>query len=90
LFGTHTNPAGITITEVDNVAGGINDFHPGLGVFRVEFSDGTRGFLTVACRGDTSPDIVLESVTVTKEFVDYIFNPMGLTAYQVVPNEGDE
>jgi hypothetical protein len=59
-------------------------------VFRIEYSDGTRGFLTVSCRLGTSPPAVLEAAIATKEFVDYIFNPDTALLYHRVPTDDDQ
>ncbi len=86
-----TTPTGITVTEIDNIGeGDCQDIRGGFAIFRIEYSDGDRGFLTVSCRLNTSPGTALEAVTVTRGFVDYIFNPAAALLYHVVPKQDDE
>lgn len=44
----------------------------GLAILRVEFSDGSRGVLTVSCRAASgSSPAIFEGITMSKDFVDF-------------------
>lgn len=59
-------PAGLT----DNT-GDIDKRANGTAVLRIEYQDGTRGVLMVACHGPGAPDGIVEGIAVTKGFVTY-------------------
>ena len=59
-------PPGLT----DNT-GDIDERANGTAVLRIEYQDGTRGVLMVACHGPGAPDGIVEGVSVTKGFTTY-------------------
>lgn len=59
-------PAGLT----DNT-GDIDERANGTAVLRIEYQDGTRGVLVVACHGPGAPDGIVEGIAVTKGFTTY-------------------
>ena len=57
---------------IDNVCCGNDAARGGLAVFRIGYSDGTTGVLTVSCHAQVgAPDSVFEGITASKGFVDY-------------------
>jgi hypothetical protein len=48
-----------------------NPIHAGLAFFRVAYSDGSRGVLTVSCALPGSPSNIEDSALASKGFVDY-------------------
>ena len=57
---------------IDNVCCGNDAARGGLAVFRIAYSDGTTGVLTVSCHAQVgAPDSVFEGITASKGFVDY-------------------
>jgi hypothetical protein len=62
---------------VDKIGDGtLADNRGGLVVLRIEYSDGSKGVLTVSCHQPgagppTAPDTVFEGITATKSYVDY-------------------
>jgi hypothetical protein len=61
---------GIFPASVDNI-GNPGDFRSGLAVLRIEYSDASHGILVASCHGAGTPDTVFESITASKDFVDY-------------------
>lgn len=43
----------------------------GTAVFRIEYSDGAQGVLTVGCHGPGAPNHIFEGIAVTKDFKTY-------------------
>jgi hypothetical protein len=59
-------PTGLT----DNT-GDIDKRANGTAVMRIEYQDGARGVLMVACHGPGAPDGIVEGIAVTKGYVTY-------------------
>jgi hypothetical protein len=55
---------------IDNT-GDTKERANGTAVLRIEYQDGTRGVLMVACHGPGAPDGIVEGIAVTKGFVTY-------------------
>jgi len=51
--------------------GDIDKRANGTAVLRIEYQDGTRGVLMVACHGPGAPDGIVEGISVTKGFTTY-------------------
>ena len=58
--------------NVNNVTGGAaEDFRNGLAVFRIAYSDGSKGVLIVSCHGPGASDDPYEGISVTKGTVHF-------------------
>jgi hypothetical protein len=64
-------PGSLPPSVTDN-SGNKADVHSGLAVFKIAYSDGSNGTLTVSCDLPVgSPPTLFEGVTATKGYVDY-------------------
>jgi hypothetical protein len=64
-------PGSLPANFTDNT-GNKADIHSGLAVFKIAYSDGTDGTLTVSCDLPVgSPPTLFEGITATKGYVDY-------------------
>jgi hypothetical protein len=59
-----------TVPITDNI-GNAADARAGLAVFRIRYSDGDHGILSVSCSFVGTPDTVFEGITTTKGFTGY-------------------
>lgn len=61
----------------------------GLALLKVTYSDGARGILVVSCHLGGTPNPVLEGITATKGFVDYLNRKSGATLFHVITENED-
>jgi hypothetical protein len=67
----HLAPGSLPANITDNT-GNKADVHSGLAVFKIAYSDGSDGTLTVSCDLPVgSPPTLFEGITATKGYVDY-------------------
>jgi hypothetical protein len=59
-----------TPTVIDNI-GDVNERANGTAVFRIRYSDGSQGVLTVGCHGPGAPPGIFEGIAVTKGYRTY-------------------
>ncbi len=76
---TFANFQSPTPTVIDNI-GDVNERANGTAVFRIRYSDGSPGVLTVGCHGPGAPPGIFEGIAVTKGYRTY---------YDVQPPAGD-
>ena len=63
-------PGGLGIPPFDNI-GDPAERSAGLAILRIEYSDGSKGTLTVHCRLAGTPATMPEGISATKGFVNY-------------------
>lgn len=63
--------ANFQLPVLGDTIGDPNEKANGTAVFRIAYSDGAQGVLTVGCHGPGAPDHIFEGIAVTKDFKTY-------------------